>query len=204
MNILVVAATESEILPSLSFLESKKADVLITGVGMVATTYALTKKLKTSSYDLIINVGIGGVLNKESQLGEVYRVVEDTIYRFGAEDGQAFLSMDNLGFGKSTFVEQFPQPWDTIALPTIKGLTVNTVHGNAESIEQLRLSYPSNVMESMEGAAVFYVANMEKIPVMQLRASSNYIEPRNRAAWQIGLAVANLNDCLQKVIVSLR
>jgi len=31
------------------------------------------------------------------------------------------------------------------------------------------------------------------VPCMQIRAVSNYVEKRNRDAWQIGLAIKNLN-----------
>jgi futalosine hydrolase len=44
----------------------------------------------------------------------------------------------------------------------------------------------------MEGAAVFYVCQMEKIPFLQLRAISNRVEKRNRNAWNIPLPLENL------------
>jgi len=45
----------------------------------------------------------------------------------------------------------------------------------------------------MEGAAFFYACAMAGVPCMQIRAVSNYVEKRNRDAWQIGLAIKNLN-----------
>jgi futalosine hydrolase len=48
----------------------------------------------------------------------------------------------------------------------------------------------------MEGAAVFYVGFMEKIPVIQLRNISNFVEPRNRSSWKIPEAIKVLNDFL--------
>ena len=52
----------------------------------------------------------------------------------------------------------------------------------------------------MEGAAVFYVAGMLDIPVIQLRTISNYVEPRNRAAWKIQEAIQVLNDLLIRIL----
>lgn len=173
---------------------------------MLATTYALTKQLQQKKYDLIINVGIGGILNKKASLGTVYQVQNDKIFHFGAEDHEAFISIETLGFGTSAYPQVLP-PKNLIfpAVPVAEGITVNKVHGRGESIEQLRLDYPSgNVIESMEGVAVFFVSNNEETPVLQFRAVSNYIEPRNRAAWQIGTAVANLNVFIQEIVLNLR
>jgi len=52
----------------------------------------------------------------------------------------------------------------------------------------------------MEGAAVFYVCSMEHIPFLQLRAISNRVELRNRRAWKMDLALANLSDAVRGFI----
>ena len=75
----------------------------------------------------------------------------------------------------------------------VKGITVNTVHGNKKSISKVVTLYNPDV-ESMEGAAFFYVCNQFKIPAIQLRAVSNYVERRNMKNWDITLAVEKLND----------
>jgi futalosine hydrolase len=45
----------------------------------------------------------------------------------------------------------------------------------------------------MEGAAFFYVCRQLNVPCIQIRAVSNYVEKRNRDAWNIPLAIKNLN-----------
>ncbi|WP_431199504.1 hypothetical protein ACRQ5D_10000 [Mucilaginibacter sp. P25] len=44
------------------------------------------------------------------------------------------------------------------------------------------------------------------VPGMQIRAVSNYVEKRNREAWNIGLAIKNLNtfaiDLVNQIINS--
>jgi len=204
---LVVAATLQEIEPSLDELRDRNIDVLTTGVGMLATVYALAKKLQQERYELIVNVGVGGILDRKASLGEVYRVVQDEIFRFGAEDGEGFVPMEALGFGRSVFAERPPKNLSDrmeTALSTIKtvrGITVNTVHGSAESILRLRQNHPNgNLMESMEGGGVFFVADAERVPVLQFRAASNYIEPRNRAAWEMAAAIGRLNGFLRDFI----
>jgi futalosine hydrolase len=56
----------------------------------------------------------------------------------------------------------------------------------------------------MEGAAVFYVAQQEKIPALQIRAISNLVEKRNKDNWDIPLAIKNLNEWLILFSSSLR
>ena len=59
MKILLVAATQKEI----NKKEFSEFDVLISGVGMINTTYNLTKILSKKRYDLVINMGIAGSYN---------------------------------------------------------------------------------------------------------------------------------------------
>lgn len=44
----------------------------------------------------------------------------------------------------------------------------------------------------MEGAAFFYACLSAGVPCAQVRAVSNYVERRNRAAWKLGDAIAAL------------
>ncbi len=199
MKTLVVAATEAEIAPTLAhfklinteFIETKKFDVLITGVGMVATAFALGQKLN-NKYQLVLNVGIAGSFNRDIELGELVNITQDTFAELGAEDHDSLITLPQLGFGENVF---FSSSTTELTLRKAKGITVNKVHGNAGSIEKtIALYHPQT--ESMEGAAVLYACNLLNIPVLQVRSISNYVEPRNRESWKIGLAVKNLNDWL--------
>ena len=67
MKLLLVAATKAELnkvfehynLIGDRFISHLKFDILITGIGMTATAFALGKK-RNDDYNLVINVGIGG------------------------------------------------------------------------------------------------------------------------------------------------
>lgn len=199
-KILIVAATLDELQPSIAFLEQNDIDYLITGVGMLATSYALTKYIAQKPVDIIINVGIGGILDPEASLGGVYQITEDHIYEFGAEDKDSFISIERLGFGKFTYQERLPDSYQNMLTDDINkaiGITVNKVHGSEKSILTLRQTFPISTIESMEGAAVFYIAEQEKVNCLQFRCTSNYIEPRNRDSWKIKPAIENLNSFLQ-------
>lgn len=199
MKLLIVAATEAEIAPTLThfklvpnnFIETENFDVLVTGVGMVATAFTLGQKLNVK-YNLVLNIGIAGSFDSGIKLGEVVDITQDTFAELGAEDHEKFITLPQLDFGENEFSSSTN---NDLRLRKVKGITVNKVHGNTQSIEKtVALYHPQT--ESMEGAAVFYACNQLNIPVLQIRGISNYVEPRNREIWQIGLAIKNLNDWL--------
>ena len=210
MRILVVAATADEVFslksgvlslesdnPQDSRLKTPDFELLITGVGMVATTFALTKHLVGASYDLVVNLGIAGSFDRSIALGEVLEITQDTFAELGAEDDNAFLAIDEIGFGESKYnpttkISDLYNLFNTFNLPQASAITVNTVHGNEASIKKVagRLN-PQ--LESMEGAAFFYVCSQMDVPCIQIRAVSNYVEKRNRNNWDIPLAIKNLN-----------
>jgi futalosine hydrolase len=234
MRVLVVAATEAEVVPLISDLklvESGKLKVeseveqlyqlslatpkqgagtrspltlLITGVGMVATAFALGKHLANNQYDLVINLGIAGSFDRSIALGDVLEVCEDTFAELGAEDEESFLTIDKLGFGESVFrpVTALNNIANLVHLTQATAITVNTVHGHERSIKELTERIPVQ-LESMEGAAFFYACKQFNLPCMQIRAVSNYVEKRNRDAWKIGLAIKNLNTFAVELLKGL-
>ena len=200
MKILLVAATRTEIsvilehfnFPDGNFLESAQFDVLITGVGMTATAFALGQHL-SGKYTLVLNLGIAGCFRREIPLGTILNISSDEFSELGAEDNTDFLSIEDLGFGKGTFKAVNDVSVELLqGLEEVKGITVNKVHGNQDSIDQV-IARLNPVTESMEGAAVLYCCEQLDIGCLQIRSISNYVTPRNRESWKIGLAISNLN-----------
>ncbi len=205
IQILIVAATPAEIQPLCDyFAKSAAFDVLITGVGMVATAFAMGSHLGVKKYDLVINLGIAGSFDRGITLGQVVEIIEDELSELGAEDDTQFIPISSLGFGESKYLPtaQLNTYMDAPKLIKVTAITVNTVHGNEASISQLK-SRLTPQLESMEGAAFFYACQKAGVAGMQIRAVSNYVEKRNRDSWQIGLAIKNLNnfaiDMLEKL-----
>jgi futalosine hydrolase len=203
MRVLIVAATELEIAPLKTEVKSQSqiagantADIrfLVTGVGMVATSCALSREFALHQYDLAINLGIAGSFDRKIMLGEVVEIVEDSLSELGAEDDQTFLTIEELDLGESTYTPSasLSDLGKTTILKKVTAITVNTVHGHLPSIKKLTDRIQPQV-ESMEGAAFFYTCKDAGIQCLQIRAVSNYVEKRNRAGWEIGLAIKNLN-----------
>lgn len=203
MKILIVAATEFEVSAYHSKIKGDKlpVDIITTGAGMISTAFRLGQHFATTAYtyDLIINVGIAGSFRRDIKLGSVVRIDNDQFSELGAEDGNSFLTFEDIGLGKSRYVDKLPETFYKYSsinkLDPYNGVTVNTVHGNSKSIKRL-MSRVNADIESMEGAAVFYAANTLNIPVLQVRSISNYVETRNRESWDTPLAITNLNKWL--------
>src|ERR1700733_7760561 len=207
MRILIVAATQGEIEPL--FLGNNELEtagnapptaeysLLITGVGMVATAFALGRHLATNKYDLAVSLGIAGSFDRSIGIGEVIEITQDTLAELGAEDDRKFLPIGDLGFGEDTFYPSIKLAdlynlFNNFNLKNAAAITVNTVHGNEASIEKVAARLNPQ-LESMEGAAFFYACKQMNVPCLQIRAVSNYVEKRNRDNWNIALAIKNLN-----------
>ena len=220
MKALIVSATHLELKPLLEKaekthriddklstykLDGQEFDLLCTGVGMVATSFHMGRVLAVNSYDKVINAGIAGSFEKNIPLGTVVEIVEDQFPEMGADDGEHFLSLldlelieaDDFPF-QSGILSNEQSIWD-LAYPKVKSITVNTVHGCEERIAKTEERFRPQV-ESMEGAAFFYACKTAKIPCVQIRSISNYVERRNRASWNIPLAIHNLNTEILKLL----
>ncbi|MDR6941711.1 futalosine hydrolase [Mucilaginibacter pocheonensis] len=194
MLILIVAATPFEVEPLVNHF-GNKLETLITGAGMVPTAFAMGKQLSLHKYDLIINLGIAGSFDREMPPGHVVEITEDTFAETGAEDDEEFIPISSLGFGENTFgpTISLENLCSGLNLTKARAITVNTVHGNEESIKKVQARLNPQI-ETMEGAAFFYACRQFNIPCLQIRAVSNYVEKRNRDNWNIPLAIENLNN----------
>lgn len=224
MKILVTAATEAEIALSIKHIASlaKEVQPLVfehsghkihfasTGVGMVPSAYNLTRLLAAGKYDLAIQAGIAGSFNREIATGEVLLVRSDRFARLGAEDGEEFIDIFDMGliqadarpFTNKLLVNPLTNGKYGISLREVHALTVHTVTGKEATVQQLLEQYNCD-LESMEGAVFHYICLSEGIDFAQIRAVSNYVERRNRASWQMNDAIVNLNKHLVTILNSL-
>ncbi|MGB0917226.1 MAG: futalosine hydrolase [Flavobacteriales bacterium] len=196
-NILLVAATKAEMPTTVN----PKVDMLVTGVGMVATTHVLTKELSKKQYDLVVDVGIGGSFNPAIKIGDVVQVTADRLVELGVEDNGKFVPAHEMDLVNADEL-MFETELTVSNLTKANGITVNTVHGTQETIAAVVKQFNPDV-ETMEGAAVAYVCQQFDVPWVQIRAISNRVEPRNRAAWNINLAIKNLQESVNTFLDAL-
>ena len=213
MRILIVAATAPEIAPLMVRQAhhervSHNIDTVITGVGMVAAAARTSGALAKTRYDVALNLGICGSFDPALSPGTVVHVVSDGMPELGAEDGDTFLSIDELGLLQGDappFCDgrllnaAIPENPALRRLPAVRGITVNTAHGNQRSIAETVRRFAPQV-ESMEGAGFMYACLIHAVPFAQVRAVSNVVERRNRGAWKIDEAIASLCRVAQDII----
>lgn len=213
MNVLVVAATVLEISPFLEQYRSShipaNIDVLVSGIGLTATTYSLTRQLNLKRPDLIIQAGVGGCFDRAISLGSVLAIKQEAIA------DQSVIELNKL---KTLFAlkllpqNQFPfsNGWlvnksevlKKIKLKKVKAVSVNEITTSKQKINHYTTAF-NPVIESMEGASLHYVCLLEKIPFIQIRAVSNYIAERNKKNWNMKESINNLNNELLKIIKGL-
>jgi futalosine hydrolase len=203
MQILVIAATKSEIEP---LTADKGVEVLITGVGVPATLYHLQKKLLQKTTDLVIQAGIAGSFDPGIRPGEVVLLKQDTFADIGMEEKENFTSIFRTAFAdKDAF--PFSDGWlinsnsifTRSLLPAVKGITVNKVSDSLLQKQQAVISFAPQV-ESMEGAALHYVCLQENVAFIQIRSISNLIGERDKSKWKLKEAITNLNKELTRLI----
>lgn len=223
MKIIFVSATPFEIEPLRQHLQanfwphsndhfqkdSLEVHLLVAGIGMTLTAFNLGGLFAKQSFDLVVNAGIAGAFpNRSLQIGDVVNVISERFADMGVEEADgSFTSVHELGLldaNASPFTEgELRNPVDDFDfLPTAKGLTVNKVHGFQPSIDALCSKYEADV-ESMEGAAFFMACLLADVPFLEIRSISNFVETRNRAAWDLPKAIKNLNEVLVSMLGSV-
>jgi len=209
MNCLIVAATPIEITPFLGYFKSsniKNIDVLITGIGLTATTYSLMRQLRLKKPDLVIQAGVGGCFDTSIPLGQVVVVKQEAIADQSVIELNQLKTLFDL---KLVPQDQFPfkKGWlinnnevlKKTSLRKVKGISVNEITTSKQKVKFYNETF-NPVVESMEGAALHYVCLMEKIPFIQLRAISNYITERNKKKWNMKESITNLNKEIIKLL----
>ncbi len=217
MAVLIMAATSHEIGPTIDYLNSQAfmvnnqvLDLLMSGVGLLPSSYALTSHLINHSADLVIQAGIAGsfsdtyppattVLVQEELLGDS-GVIEEGIFKdifdlkLANEHGEPFTN--------KKLINPACQRWKKTGLPFVTGVTVNEITTDEKRIEQLKEKYGADI-ESMEGAALHYVCLQQKIPFIQIRSVSNYVGERNKSRWKMEEAINQLNKTLITFLLQL-
>ncbi|WP_187284767.1 futalosine hydrolase [Streptomyces sp. uw30] len=182
-------------------------DVIAAGVGpalaAASTATALTTaRLEGAPYDLVVSAGIAGGFAPHAPVASLVVADEITAADLGAETPDGFLPVTELGFGTVTHRPPEALVREVAAATGARPgavLTVSTVTGTAVRAERLRESHPTALAEAMEGFGVAEAAAAHRTPVLELRAISNPVGPRDRAAWRIGDALAALTEGFGKL-----
>lgn len=218
MHCLLVAATPAEIAPFTDHLGLTEKldhieldiDLLITGVGTLAASFAITRYLQHKRPDLVIQAGVGGAFDNNIKLGTVFAIKQDVLADQGVTEKSIFRDLFDLKltapneppYKKGFLLNPYSTLLKRIRIKKTTGITVNEISTNKKKISTYRERYSAGI-ESMEGAALHYVCLMEDVPFLQLRSVSNTVGDRNKKNWAMSLAIENLNNELIRLLESL-
>ena len=207
LRVLVATAVPAERDAVARALDLPGVDVIAAGVGpalaAASTATALTRAaLEGAPYGLAVSPGIAGGFAPHAPVGSLVVADEITAADLGADTPDGFLPVTELGFGTVTH-----RPPETLVREVVSAtgarpgavLTVSTVTGTAVRAARLRERHPTALAEAMEGFGVAEAAAVHGTPVLELRAVSNPVGPRDRAAWRIGDALAALTEGFGKL-----
>ncbi len=215
MRLLIAAATTFELEHFQHFLDQEFAKtgaglycnnnlevcVCITGIGMLQAAFALATAIGEFRPHFALQAGVAGAFNRDLSLGSLVIVRSELLGDLGVEDHGAYQDMFDIGlmqegvlpFAGRQLVNGFHDFPLKLNLPFVTSLTVNTVSGSSATIHKRTEKYNCDI-ESMEGAAFHYACLVKKVPFLQVRSISNYVEPRDKSKWKMKEAIRSLND----------
>jgi len=223
VRILFVIATNIESEPLLRFLANYESDhqkrinsfkynnldidVLTTGMGISSTIYWLTKTLQNNRYDICFNLGICGSYSHSSNIGDVYWVDRESFANYGFIDESVFKHAfeSKLIKEETYFRDNILHSPATIKIDTIEALNkaqgATVINYTGEVIRSTNAFVPQ--IETMEGAAFFFVCLLEKIPFFELRSISNLVIQQDKKQWNIPLAIKTLSVKVKEILDEL-
>lgn len=207
LKVLICASTEGEIA---GIKPSDTVDTLVTGVGYFSTVYNLTKTLLLHEYCLVFAVGIAGDYRLDNAVPQMY-VVENARFAdtgFEGENGEfvplvgsRFMPDNQFPFNNgvihSNLAQHFAQHY---GIDMCTANTVNRTRTDREYIEKMLKKFPAEI-ETMESAALHYVAQLQGVPMIEIRSTSNHVAPKSAEKWKIAEATDALNNFLNNNII---
>ncbi|MCD6320272.1 MAG: futalosine hydrolase [Candidatus Desulfofervidaceae bacterium] len=188
-----------------------------TGVGPVNAAHMTTVLLERYPLKLILLVGCAGAFpDIYLKKGDVVLATGEIWAEAGAYTEKGWQSLAEIGLpywekGKTqqyncflvdrlmikTLIKIIPE-----VLPPKVGfksglfLTVSATTGNKERLRLMKRRFPEAICENMEGAAIAQVAQIYKVPWVEMRGISNFVGEYDKTKWDIDWAVQNCQRCL--------
>lgn len=192
-------------------LNENKYDLLITGPGVFNTSHALSVYLQKAAPYQIVQMGIAGLFEQTGLgIGDIAIATHSRYIHSGI--GMDTVIKDPLPFdlikdkpstrngiypSESTRIESCTKKLlnglKTSQIQVTKGpiITVSSITSSKVDADTLYKAY-SPVMQAMEGAASAHIASLYDIPLVEIRSASNFVGERDKAKWNLELAIKNL------------
>jgi len=184
-------------------------DCMISGPGVFNTAHALTVYLEQTRPDLILHTGIAGAFSSVGSncndigIGDIAVATQEQYIHTGVgcnTQQRSCLPFDLIEghpLTRQGIYKADPELLDIyhgmltgeFALPVVRGnfITVSSITATLDNARKIYKDF-FPVMEAMEGAAAFHVAALYDVPIIEIRAASNYAGERDKASWNFPLA----------------
>src|SRR5260221_14185146 len=118
-------------------------DVLITGIGLTAATYSLTKYFSLKRPDLVIQAGVGGCFKKNLALGSVLAIKQETIADESVIELKSLKTLFDLKlvpqnrfpFNKGWLINPGNALLKKTKLKIVKGISVNEITTSKQKVD---------------------------------------------------------------------
>lgn len=224
-RLLILCATELEMAPFLEKYTGRLApfDLLMPGPGVFNTVLGLTRYLEQAKAEglpeYILHTGIAGVFRQSGLgIGDVALADPSRYIHTGVDTGDSLpdplpfdLIQHRIGTDQGIYTPDAALAGDCmdavsnrLGRPIAKGLvlTVSAITGTPQKADQL-WNVCSPLMEAMEGAAAAHTAAIYNIPLVEIRAASNWVGDRHKANWDIPKAAQQVARICEAVIDAL-
>lgn len=176
------------------------------GVGKVAATLALARRVAERRPAAVVLFGVAGAYPGGPAIGDACWVAEDWLADEGVQTPSGFLSLEALRlgtrgpFGADAALTDALERLVGETLPRVVGATVSTCSGTDALSAARAAACPGVAVETMEGAAVGAVCTALGIPWAQLRVVSNRTGDRDRGGWDLPGALARLHALVGRLL----
>jgi len=186
-------------------------DVVVLGVGKAAAAAGLVRAVSSNRPAGVLLFGVAGAFPERHREvagpvgpGAVCLVAGDAFGDEGVQTAAGFEDIAALGLGDcgpfAASVEHTAAAAATLGAPGVRGVTVSTCSGDEATSARMAARSGADV-ETMEGAAVAEACRLMALPLVQVRAISNWTGDRDRGAWDLPAAVREVQRAVRRLIV---
>jgi len=179
------------------------------GVGKTAAALSLSTLRQRPEVRAVLLFGVAGAFPDRHRVapapvrrGGLCVVGSDRFGDEGIETPTGFQDLSALRLGD---VGPFPanprmaqQVAALLGVPVVRGVTVSTCSGTDSSSERMARRSGADI-ETMEGAAVAFVCRQLELPLLHVRAISNWTGDRGRGEWDLGGAVTAIGQAVRRL-----
>lgn len=180
--------------------------LLVTGIGVINTSFVLGQVLAKKDVGLVILAGIAGTFVPERfPIGSSCTVKTEIWPEYGLKTGD---NVDPKGLGFSLAEIDGSPIWDRVELcsgkslvnsgldrlaklPEAVSLTVSGVTATTDGASRFRNEFAADI-ENMEGFAAAYACALSGVDICQVRTVSNLVGSRDSKDWDLRGALAEL------------